>query len=150
KVCRTFARPVRDAAGHCAGDTIQQARRGARWQVRQGMAALGSELPHISFLAIDVEWFLSAAPPADAAAQSMRRQHILDAIDEVRNAGKRAVIYTRNSMRHWRDITGCDPGSPLRQCRALSRIINDPALPIPLWDVQTGTPELENFMPYAA
>ena len=149
KVCRTFARPVREKSGKCGGGLVPQEKRGGRWQVRQGVAALGSELKHLAFIAIDVEWFLSPAPPATAAAQARRRQHILDAIDEVRKWKKKPVIYTRNSKLHWRDITGCDPDSSLRQCRALSKLINDSIRPIPLWDVQTGTPELDNFLPYA-
>ncbi len=149
KVCPTFAHPVRDNSGKCAGALVAQERRGARWQVRQGIAALGSELSHVAFIALDVEWFLSAAPSADAAAQARRRQHILDAIDEVRDLGKRLVIYTRNSKLHWHDITGCDADSAQGPCGALSKVVNDPVRPIPLWDVQTGDPELTNFEPYA-
>jgi hypothetical protein len=149
KVCRTFAHPVRDGGGRCAGGLVPQPKRGARWQVRQGLEALGSQLRHVAFIAIDVEWFLPAAPSADPEAQARRVQHILDAVDELRNWNKKPVIYTRNSKLHWRDITGCDPDSSQRQCKALSKIINDPIQPIPLWDVQTGTPELDNFMPYA-
>jgi hypothetical protein len=149
KVCRTFARPVRNSSGRCAGDLVTQEKRGARWQVRQGIAALGSELAHMAFIAIDVEWFLSSAPSSSASELSRRRQHILDAIDEVINSNKKSVIYTRNSKLHWRDVTGCDPASQHHQCKALSRLINDPVRPIPLWDVQTGTPELDNFQPYA-
>jgi hypothetical protein len=149
-VCRTFAQPVRDTNGRCAGDLIRQARRGARWQVRQGIAALGSELRHVAFIAIDVEWFLSAAPRADASEQARRRQHIIDAVDEVRNWKKRPVIYTRNSKLHWRDITGCDMDSSHQPCALLSRMINDRGRPVPLWDVQIGTPQLDNFQPYAA
>src|SRR5262249_14934584 len=134
KVCTTFAHPVRDKNGKCAGALVSQEKRGARWQVRQGLAALGSELAHIAFVAIDVEWFLSAGPSPDAAAKISRRQHILDAIDEVRTWKKNPVIYTRNSKLHWRDITGCDPGLPQRQCTLLSNAINDPVRPIPLWD----------------
>jgi hypothetical protein len=149
KVCRTFARPVRSRSGRCAGDLVRQPKRGARWQVRQGMAALGSQLAHVAFIAIDVEWFLSGAPPSGAAEQARRRQHILDAIDEVRDWKKKVVIYTRNSKLHWRDITGCEPASSEGQCTSLSNVINDPVRPIPLWDVQTGTPDLESFRPYA-
>jgi len=150
KVCRTYAQPVRESGGKCAGNPVPQPKRGGRWQVRQGIAALGSELQHTAFIAIDVEWFLSGAPPSDALTQSNRRQRILDAIDEVKRTGKKAVIYTRNSKLHWRDITGCDPDSTHVECKGLSRVINNPAQPVPLWDVQTGTPELDNFMPYAA
>jgi hypothetical protein len=150
RVCRTFAHPVRDRNGKCSGDLVPQAKRGGRWQVRQGMAALGSELAHTAFVAIDVEWFLSAAPSSTAVAQASRRQRIIDAIDEVRSWRKRPVIYTRNAKLHWRDITGCEPDSLERQCRELSALINNHVRPIPLWDVQTGEPELENFNPYAA
>src|SRR5262245_4948974 len=141
KVCRTFAKPVRDRTGKCAGDTILQEKRGARWQVRQGLAALGSELRHVGFIAIDVEWFLSAAPSMAVQEQARRRQSILDAIDEVRKSRKKPVIYTRNAKRHWRDITGCDANSTHRTCEALA--------PVPLWDVETGSANLDNFQPYA-
>src|SRR5262245_61052078 len=39
KVCPTFAKPVRDKSGACLGKLVQQSQPGARWQVRQGMAA---------------------------------------------------------------------------------------------------------------
>jgi hypothetical protein len=149
RVCRTFSKPVRDRNGKCVGELLAQPKRGGRWQVRQGVAALGSELAHTAFIAIDVEWFLSDAPPLNAAAQASRRQRILDAIDEVRILKKRPVIYTRNANLHWRDIAGCDQDSLERQCRQLSELIKNRARPIPLWDVQTGEPELDNFSPYA-
>lgn len=148
KVCPTFANPVRDRGGNCAGDLALQDEPGARWQVRQGIAALGSELRNVAFIAIDVEWFLRTAPPADEAAQARRRQSILDAIAEVRQARKKAVIYTRNVQRHWRDITGCDNGSSQPDCMTLRKVINHPIDPIPLWDVHNGTPDLWNFRPY--
>jgi len=149
KVCRTYAKPVRDRNGRCIGGLRAQPRRGARWQVRQGAAALGSELAHTAFIAIDVEWFLSDSPPLNATAHAKRSQRILEAIDEVRILHKMPVIYTRNSNLHWRDITGCDQDSRERQCRQLSALIKNRVRPIPLWDVQTGEPELENFSPYA-
>jgi len=148
KVCPTFAKPVRDSKGKCIGDPTALGEAGGRWQVRQGLAALGLELPHVLFVAIDVEWFLSSAPPADAAAQEQRRRYILDAIDEVRQRHKRPVIYTRNAKGHWVHITGCDASSPEPGCRTLSAVINNPAKPIPLWDVQLGGPDLANFRPY--
>ena len=150
KVCRTFSKPVRNGAGSCAGDLIVQPREGGRWQVQQGIAALGSELPHIAFIAIDVEWFLSAGPSKDARSQARRRQYILDAIDEVRRWKKRPVIYTRNAQRHWQDITGCDLASVEAGCKRLSTVINDPKRPIPLWDVDDGTPKLDGFRPHSA
>src|ERR1051326_6445236 len=55
KVCRTYARPVRDSRGKVWGEPVPQAKRGARWQVRQGIAALGGEFRHVAFVAIDVE-----------------------------------------------------------------------------------------------
>ena len=150
QVCRTYARPVRETGGKCAGSPMSQPKPGGRWQVRQGIVALGSELKYTAFIAIDVEWFLSSAPPSDARTQASRRQRILEAIDEVKRYGKRTVIYTRNSKLHWHDITGCDPDSTHAQCKALSAVINDPVRPIPLWDVEKGEPELDNFVPYAA
>ncbi len=149
KVCPTFSKPVRNSDGKCVGALRAQPKRGGRWQVRQGIAALGSERAHTAFIAIDVEWFLSDSPPLNAAAQSSRRQRLLDALDEVRILKKKPVIYTRNANLHWRDITGCDQDSSERQCDQLSRLIRDRVRPIPLWDVQTGEPELENFSPYA-
>jgi hypothetical protein len=117
--------------------------------VQQGMAALGSELAHVAFIAIDVEWFLSADPPRNASAQALRRQYVLDAIDEVRKGNKLPVIYTRNADGHWKDITGCDLTSTATGCRSLYRVINDVKQPIPLWDVQNGSPDLTGFRPYS-
>jgi hypothetical protein len=150
RVCPTFAQPVRDRRGKCAGDLISQETPGARWQVRQGLAALGAELPRAAFVAIDVEWFLSGLPPSDSAAVARRRQYILDAIDEVRARRKRAVVYTRNVDGHWLQITGCRPGSsqPPPGCETLSSVIGDPANPVPLWDVQGGDADLSSFKPY--
>ena len=149
KVCPTYSKPVRNSSGKCAGDPIAQPKPGARWQVQQGIAVLGSELAHVSFIAIDVEWFLSNDPPRDARAQARRRQYILDAIDEVRKWKKRPVIYTRNAKKHWKDITGCDFESTETACRSLYKVINDPKHSIPLWDVQDGTPELDGFRPHS-
>jgi hypothetical protein len=139
RVCRTFSKPIRNDNGACAGPPVAQPRPGARWQVQQGMAALGSEFAHVVFIAIDVEWFLSANPPRDASAQARRRQYVLDAIDEVRKAKKLPVIYTRNADGHWKDITGCDLRST--GCKSLQSI--------PLWDVQDGSPDLTGFRPYS-
>jgi hypothetical protein len=149
RVCRTFAKPIRNDNGTCAGAPVAQPRLGARWQVQQGIAALGSELTHVIFIAIDVEWFVSADPPRDASAQARRRQYILDAIDEVRKANKLPVIYTRNSDGHWKDITGCGMESTATGCRSLYRVINDEKQAIPLWDVQDGSPDLTGFRPYS-
>jgi hypothetical protein len=148
KVCPTFSHPVRNN-GKCAGDLIQQPKPGGRWQVQQGLAALGSEKPSIAFVAIDVEWFLGTAPSTDARTRARRRQYILDAIDEVRKYGKRPVIYTRNGRWHWMDITGCAASSSEQGCVALYKTINNPSKPIPLWDVQDGTPDLGNFQPHS-
>jgi hypothetical protein len=150
QVCPTFANPVLDSHGRCAGDLASQGEPGGRWQVRQGLAALGSELSHVLFVAIDVEWFASAEPPVDAVAQARRRQYILDAIDELGQRHQRPVIYTRNVDGHWFHITGCDASSGEPGCKTLSSIIGSPRKPIPLWDVQTGTPDLANFRPYGA
>jgi hypothetical protein len=149
RVCRTFSKPIRNDNGTCAGPPVSQPRPGARWQVQQGIAALGSELAHVAFIAIDVEWFLSADPPRDASAQARRRQYVLDAIDEVRNRKKLPVIYTRNAEGHWQDITGCALTSIATGCRSLYRVINDPKQPIPLWDVENGSPDLTSFRPYS-
>jgi hypothetical protein len=149
KVCRTFSKPVRNSSGSCAGDLIVQPKSGARWQVRQGIAALGPEAEHIAFVAVDVEWFLSDAPSQDGHVQAKRRQSILDAIDEVQRLKKRPVIYTRNAKRHWKDITGCDLSSPEADCKNLYAVINDPKRPILLWDVQDGSPDLDGFLPYS-
>ena len=70
RVCRTFSKPIRNDNGTCAGTPIAQPLPGARWQVRQGMAALGSELRYVAFIAIDIEWFLSADPPMDPGTQA--------------------------------------------------------------------------------
>ena len=149
RVCPTFSKPIRNDSGTCAGPPVAQPRPGARWQVQQGIAALGSELAHIGFIAIDVEWFLSPDPPRDANAQARRRQYVLDAIDEVRKGRKLPVIYTRNADGHWKDITGCDMTSSAAGCRILYRTINDAKQPIPLWDVENGSPDLTGFHPYS-
>jgi hypothetical protein len=148
-VCRTFSKPIRTGSGTCAGTPVSQPRPGARWQVQQGIAALGAEFAHVAFIAIDVEWFLSADPPRDANAQVRRRQYVLDAIDEVRKEKKLPVIYTRNADGHWKDITGCDLTSSAAGCRGLNGAINDPKQPVPLWDVENGSPDLTGFRPYS-
>lgn len=149
-VCPTFANPVRNEGGKCVGAPIPQEQPGGRWQVRQGLAALGAELDKVSFVAIDVEWFASPEPSLDAAEQERRAQYILGAIDEVKAAGKRTVIYTRRASGHWSDITGCGTRSRQPVCAALSRTIHDPAAPVALWDVQNGGPELNKFRPHGA
>lgn len=149
RVCRTYSDPIRTDSGTCAGPPVAQPQPGARWQVRQGMAALGAELAYVAFIAIDVEWFLPAGPPRDAGAQARRRQYILDAIDEVRKGEKLPVIYTRNAEGHWKDITGCDLTSRAIGCRSLYEVVNDAKQPIPLWDVQNGSPDLTGFRPYS-
>ena len=147
-VCPTFDHPVRDQRGLCAGSPIPQAQPGARWQVRQGLAALGGELRNIAFVAIDVEWFASPSPSLEAPEQAQRAQYVLDALDELKAAGKRAVVYTRNASGHWSDITGCDARSRLAVCTALAKAIHNPAAPVALWDVQTGNADLTRFRPH--
>lgn len=153
-VCPTFAHPVRDRQGSCSGDLVPQAEAGGRWQVRQGLAALGfptgAAVKYLAFVAIDVEWFASPAPSLEAAAQARRAQSILDAIDELKALHQKPVIYTRNSTGHWSDITGCADASRLPVCAALFRAIDDPAGPVALWDVESGAPKLENFRPQGA
>jgi len=150
KVCPTFAKPIRDRGGKCAGQPVAQKKPGSRWQVQQGLAALGAELANVSFIAVDVEWFLSAPPPGDAASQARRRQSIIDALDEVRDHHKKPVIYTRNAKRHWVEITGCSPTSAERGCATLHNVVNNPDNPVPLWDVQHGDASLEDFQPHGA
>ncbi len=147
-VCRTFARPVRDERGRCAGELIPQEQPGGRWQVRQGLAALGAELKEVSFIALDVEWFASAGPSLDAMEQGRRAGYILEAIHELKTRNKKAVIYTRNGSGHWSDITGCGMQSQAAVCAALMQAINDPVMPVALWDVQGGAPELDHFRPH--
>jgi hypothetical protein len=149
-VCSTYAHPVRNNHGSCADDLNSQDELGGRWQVRQGLAALGPELQRVSFIAIDVEWFASPAPSLDTAEQERRRQDVVDAIDEVKKHHKRAVIYTRNSSGHWNDITGCGATPAAPGCGELYKRIHDPVTPIALWDVQRGDPELTNFRPHGA
>jgi hypothetical protein len=148
KVCPTFEHPVRDSLGRCTGDLISQEQPGGRWQVRQGLAALGSELNKVSFIAIDIEWFAPEGPSSEASEQARRRTYILDAIDEVWKQNKKPVIYTRNARGHWSDITGCDVISTSDGCMALHKVINNPVTPIALWDVEKGDPELQNFRPH--
>jgi len=148
KVCPTFAKPLRDARGKCAGDLILQTEPGGRWQVQQGITALGKEFEKVAFIAIDIEWFVSSAPPSHSTAQAHRRQYILDALNEIQRYGKKAVIYTRNGTGHWLDITGCEATSSEPECTALYKRINDSALPIALWDVEEGAPTLDSFRPH--
>lgn len=150
QVCPTFDRPVRSPQGRCDGDPIPQPQPGGRWQVRQGMAALGSELARAAFVAIDVEWFLSDAPSSDPDALQERRNTILDAIDEVVAWRKQPVIYTRNVRRHWLDITGCSATSEEPDCERLHAVVRHPLRPIPLWDVDTGDAALDGFQPHGA
>jgi hypothetical protein len=150
RVCATFARPRRNENGRCAGGSVDQPEPGGRWQVRQGLKALGTELRHVRFVAIDVEWFLSSPPPSGPAPTERRRKYLADAIDEVRRAHKKVVIYTRNLNNHWRDITGCDADVRQPECAALYRVIQDPAAPVPLWDVETGDADLGNFQRHSA
>ena len=146
-VCPTFDHPVRDERGLCAGAPVSQEQPGGRWQVRQGLAALGAELRGVAFVAIDVEWFTSPSPSLEIAEQVRRAKYILEAIDELKTRHKKTVIYTRNASGHWSDITGCGPASRLPVCIALAKAIHDPAAPVALWDVQTGNPELDSFRP---
>lgn len=147
-VCPTFDHPVRDQRGACSGTLIPQAEPGARWQVRQGLAALGAELRNAAFVAIDVEWFASPAPSLEPPEQIRRAEYILEALDELKTAGKKAVIYTRNASGHWSDITGCGIRSQLPVCAALAKAIHDPSAPVALWDVQTGNADLTRFRPH--
>jgi hypothetical protein len=147
KVCAAYARPVRDAQGRCQGGFIAQEEPGGRWQVRQGLAAVGDESSKIRFMAVDVEWFAQGAPSADADAQALRRQYILDALDEVKRHHLKAVVYTRNAKGHWRSITGCDDQSVDAQCVSFRDKINT-GLKVALWDVETGDPTLRDFRPY--
>jgi len=147
-VCPTFARPVRDDRGRCSGDLIPQAQPGGRWQVRQGLAALGAESDNVSFVAVDVEWFASPTPSLDPVEQNRRAGYVLEAIEELKARHKKTVVYTRNGTGHWADITGCDVGARSPVCAALFDIIHDPASPVALWDVQKGSPELDNFRPH--
>jgi hypothetical protein len=114
------------------------------------MAALGSELARVAFVAIDVEWFLSDAPSSDAEAVQQRRNTILDAIDEVVAWRKQPVIYTRNVRRHWLDITGCASTSDDAECERLHSVVRHPKRPVPLWDVDAGDAELDGFQPHGA
>jgi hypothetical protein len=149
-VCPTFAHPIRDQQGKCSGAPILQEQPGGRWQVRQGLAALGAELNTVAFVAIDVEWFASPAPSLDSLEQARRAAYILEAIDELKTHNKKPVIYTRNATGHWSDITGCGMQSRLPVCTALFKAINDPVAPVALWDVQGGSPKLDNFRPHGA
>jgi hypothetical protein len=147
-VCPTFARPVRDQRGRCFGDLVPQERPGGRWQVRQGLAALGTEVDRVSFIALDVEWFASPAPSLNEAEQVRRAGYILEAIDELKTRNEKTVIYTRNADGHWSDITGCRVRSRLAVCSALLRAIDDPVSPVALWDAESGSPALDNFRPH--
>jgi hypothetical protein len=147
-VCPTFDNPVRDTGGKCLGDPVPQPEPGGRWQVRQGLAALGSQLANMSFVAIDVEWFTNAPLPSTPEAQQRRRQAIAEAIDEVTAAHKRVVIYTRNGPRHWFEITGCSNTSPSLDCEILYTSVHHPLRPVPLWDVELGAADLDGFQPH--
>lgn len=149
QVCPTHAAPVRDARGRCAGEPIAQDEPGGRWQVQQGLAALGPELTEVAFVAIDVEWFLHAAPAVHDEARAQRRQSIVEAVNEVRRRGKSPVIYTRNARRHWTDITGCATGSTTTDCVTGPDNADHALTTIPLWDVEKGEPDLHGFEPYA-
>jgi hypothetical protein len=147
-VCATYAHPVRNENGKCAGALIPQESGGGGWQVRQGLAALGAEAEKVAFVAIDVEWFASAGPSLDPAEQARRAAYVLEAIKELWARNKRPIIYTRNSTGHWDDITGCGKQSAGTTCAALFAAIHDPVRPVALWDVQSGTAALDAFRPH--
>src|SRR5262249_45352063 len=71
-VCRTFAHAIRDAGGKCTGTLVRQEQAGGRWQVRQGLAAVGAELDRVYFVALDVEWFSTPEPSLNAQEQTRR------------------------------------------------------------------------------
>lgn len=148
RVCPTHASPVRDAYGRCMGEPVEQDEPGGRWQVQQGLAALEREFATVAFVAIDVEWFLQADPASDGQAQALRRQSIVDAVNEVRRRGKAPVIYTRNARRHWTDITGCHAEAGVDECADGPHDRDHPLATVPLWDVERGEPELDGFEPY--
>jgi hypothetical protein len=68
------------------------------WQVKQALDAIGAEKNYIAFMAIDVElqkkWPITVGPI----------QRIREAVEAVKKAGLRAVIYTSKSA--WQLITG--------------------------------------------
>jgi hypothetical protein len=80
-------------------------------QVREALAAFGTEAANLGFLAIDVETSarnqlspgLRLEPP-DASAQEQAVARITEAIRQVEGVGLRAVIYTKK--RDWQQVTG--------------------------------------------
>jgi hypothetical protein len=80
-------------------------------QVREALAAFGTEAANIGFLAIDVETSalnqlspgLRLEPP-DASAQHQAVARITEAIRQVEGVGLRAVIYAKK--RDWDQVTG--------------------------------------------
>jgi len=85
-----------------------------RRQVREALAAFGSEAADLGFLAIDVETSarnqlspgLRLEPP-DASAQQQAVERIAEAVRQVEGVGLRAVIYTKKS--DWQRVTGDTP-----------------------------------------
>ncbi len=83
-------------------------------QVREALAAFGTEAANLGFLAIDVETSarnqlspgLRLEPP-DASAQQQGVARIAEAIRQVELAGLRAVIYTKKT--DWQRVTGDTP-----------------------------------------
>lgn len=80
-------------------------------QVREALAAFGPEAATLGFLAIDVETSArnQLAPglrldPPDTVAQQVAVARIAEAVEEVRRAGLRAIIYTKKS--DWQRLTG--------------------------------------------
>jgi len=80
-------------------------------QVREALNAFGTEAASLGFLAIDVETSAgNQLPPGlhwatpDSAAQQQAIARIGEAIQQVQQAGLRAVIYTK--MRDWQQVTG--------------------------------------------
>ena len=108
---------------------------GARSQVQQGIAAIGSEIRNLKFIAIDVEPVDTAPIPNGLLDFAHRNQYILDAIDEVEKAGIRAVIYSRETNGDWTNLTG--------------RTTLFSAIGIPLWARQGDkVADLGRFLPF--
>jgi len=118
-----------------------------------------SEIPYLSFIAIDVEAIGDTSAGEylafDPISQSSRLLYIQTALDEVRKmtGGTTTIIYTRNlpstppgtGRFDWGDLTGCTAlTTALPDCFLLSDT--------PLWDVQDveggSPPDLANFKAY--
>jgi hypothetical protein len=106
-------------------------------QINRAFSVLGQDVVNeLAFMAIDVEPNVDShnheIPPAPGFTIARATQRYADAVQTVWRSGVPAVIYT--TSRYWKELAGNEAV--------------DFDASIPLWDAQSGTDTLENFIPY--